>query len=72
MDQPCLDALYLTEDEFQIAHEQIREAAYHKWIDAGCPSDRELEFWLEAELEWVEYRYVPDRYASSDELHKCE
>lgn len=70
MDQPKLDALYLTEDEYQLARLQIGEAAYHKWLNDGCPCHRDLEFWLEAELEWVEFRYVPRRNAPDEELHE--
>lgn len=29
----------------------IRELAYYKWQNAGCPKEGELEFWLEAEKE---------------------
>ena len=30
--------------------DQIREAAYYKWLEAGCPSNGEANrFWVEAE-----------------------
>lgn len=62
--QPCLDRLVLTEAEKETARQSIRKSAYFKWQAAGCPEDGALSFWLEAELEWIEYYYVPDRYPS--------
>ena len=59
--QPCLDSLLLTEEELKIAKKKVQEMAYFKWQAAGCPEDDTLMFWLEAELEWIEYYYVPDR-----------
>ena len=70
MDHIPLEALFLTEEEYQTAHKQVREAAYYQWLSAGCPPYRELEFWLAAESEWVQFCYVPDRYATADELHQ--
>ena len=61
MEQPSLDSLLLNEDELQEARRQVQEMAYYKWQHAGCPDGQDLRFWLEAELEWVEYYYVPDR-----------
>lgn len=60
--QPSLDSLILTPDELHAAKEQVRRMAYLKWQAAGCPPNEALRFWLEAELEWIEYRYIPDRY----------
>lgn len=31
--------------------EKIKELAYYKWIDAGMPDGKDMEFWLEAEQE---------------------
>ena len=56
-----LESLMLTEDELKIAREQIRKSAYCKWQQAGCPLGDSLSFWRDAELEWIEYEYVPDR-----------
>jgi len=56
-----LESLELTEEELQIAKEQVRQIAYAKWQRAGCPPGDPLVFWREAELEWIEYEYVPDR-----------
>ena len=60
--RPCLDSLMLTENERQAAKEEIEVLAYFEWEKAGRPANASLKFWLEAELEWMEYRYVPDRY----------
>jgi hypothetical protein len=35
---------------------QVRERAYVLWDQAGRPSDRDLEFWLEAERQTEEER----------------
>lgn len=37
--------------DFEQARQQIRELAYQKWENAGCPEGRAEEFWLEAERE---------------------
>jgi hypothetical protein len=34
-----------------INHELISERARHRWQFAGCPSGRDLDFWLRAEAE---------------------
>ena len=60
--QLSLDLLLLTEDELQVARKQVRDMAYFKWQAAGRPSDGALTFWREAEREWINYHYVPDRY----------
>lgn len=31
--------------------EEIRDLAYQKWEDAGCPSGDGFDFWIEAERE---------------------
>ena len=61
--QLCLDSLLLTEDKLKAARKQVQEMAYYKWQAAGCPEDDTLAltFWREAEIEWIEYYYVPDR-----------
>ena len=40
--------------------------AYFKWQDAGSPDEDPIKFWREAELEWIEYYYVPDRYPDGE------
>ena len=59
--QPRLDQLLLTEKELELARNRVRELAYHKWQESGCPEGDELSFWQEAECEWIEYYYVPNR-----------
>lgn len=61
MSTTSLESLLLTEDELDEAKAQVEEAAYFKWLDAGCPQGVADEIWQEAELEWIEYCYVPDR-----------
>jgi hypothetical protein len=34
--------------------EQVRELAYRKWEEAGCPDGRDKEFWMAAEQELKE------------------
>lgn len=58
-----LDSLILTREELNIARSQVEEMAYYRWLYAGCPAGEDLRFWLEAELEWVGYRYCPHRFA---------
>jgi hypothetical protein len=56
-----LETLELTAEELKLAREQVRHMAYRKWQEAGCPPGDPLSFWKDAELEWIEYEYVPDR-----------
>lgn len=35
----------------------IRVDAYFRWQRAGCPDNRDLEFWLEAEKTYHERKY---------------
>ncbi len=63
---PTLDSLLLTKDELKAARKRVQEMAYARWQaagcpKAGCPEDDTQAFWREAELEWIEYYYVPDR-----------
>ncbi len=59
--QPSLEELLLTPEELEFARQQIQEMAYVKWEKAGSPHDGSNRFWNEAELEWIEYFYVPHR-----------
>lgn len=36
---------------YESVRQQIRELAYQKWEQAGCPWGRDKEFWVEAEKE---------------------
>jgi hypothetical protein len=62
MQNPRLNSLRLSEPQMRAAKLEIQVLAYCKWKEAGCPEKRSLDFWLEAETEWIEYRYVPQRY----------
>ena len=62
MQEPSLDSLLLTEEELRVACKQVEKLAYFKWQEAGSPEGHAHKFWREAELEWIEYWYVPDRY----------
>jgi hypothetical protein len=53
----------MDEEKRDAARRQIQDLAYNKWLDAGCPDDCGLQFWVEAEQEWINYYYTPDRYA---------
>ncbi len=57
-----IDNLILTPEERKDARHYVQEMAYSKWQAAGCPDNCALQFWTEAELEWIEYCYVPDRH----------
>lgn len=52
-----LVAACLTTEQFMDACEEaIRELAYQKWEEAGCPSGDGHDFWLDAEREVVAAR----------------
>ncbi|HJX11206.1 MAG TPA: DUF2934 domain-containing protein [Candidatus Binatia bacterium] len=57
---PTLETLELSPEELELSKEAVRKIAYFKWLDAGQP-EGELEFWLQAEQEWIEHNYVPHR-----------
>ncbi len=56
-----LENLELRPARLEAARDEIRRNAYFKWQAAGCPSEDPLRFWREAELEWIEFEYVPER-----------
>ncbi len=56
-----LDTLELTPEMLDSSREAVRKMAYFKWLDAGCPSGRDLDFWAEAERQWIGHCYVPNR-----------
>ena len=59
---PTLDSLLLSDDERAAARRDVEVMAFCKWQDAGCPENSAPHLWEQAELEWIEFRYVPDRY----------
>ena len=58
---PSLDTLMLTPQELKLARKKVQELAHQKWQQAGSPDGGDVDFWLEAEAEWIKYYYVPDR-----------
>lgn len=57
-----LENLELTPSQLELVRAVVQRQAYFKWLDAGCPQGREFDFWREAEREWIEHSYVPQRY----------
>lgn len=51
----------MTPEELASSKDAVRTRAYFSWLDAGYPDRRQLEFWIEAEREWIEHNYVPHR-----------
>lgn len=47
-----------------LAH--IREHAYYKWQEAGCPCSDGAEFWLAAEREFLDAHAMPDPSGTGD------
>lgn len=35
----------------KVSQEQIREAAYHKWLEDGAPHGKDQDYWYKAEEE---------------------
>lgn len=56
-----LETLEMTPEELQCSRDAVQKMAYGNWLNAGCPACREIDFWLEAEREWIEHNYVPHR-----------
>ncbi len=63
-----MDTLEPSEAELtaNVTYEEIAQLAYRYWDTAGRPTDREVDFWLQAEadLRWVRNR---DAKAGSDD-----
>ncbi len=56
-----LETLEMTAEELACCRDAVQKSAYLRWLDAGCPESGGLEFWLQAEREWIEKCYVPHR-----------
>ena len=56
-----LENLELSSEQLEFARSQVRESAYEKWRRAGSPPNDGVEYWLEAEREWISRKYVPWR-----------
>lgn len=61
-----LDTLELTPPELESSKDAVQKMAYFNWINAGCPDGQQLDSWLLAEREWIEYCYVPSRPCDGD------
>lgn len=61
-----LDNLYIVPEQRHECENEIRLRAYFNWLDAGCPQGRDVEFWLDAEREWIAFNYVPNRSGTTD------
>jgi len=56
-----LETLELRPEQYHASKEAIRRMAHAKWVEAGQPQGTQFEYWLQAEREWIEHCYVPDR-----------
>jgi hypothetical protein len=56
-----LESLELAPQELECCRDAVHTMAYFNWLDAGCPQDGQLDFWLRAERDWIENCYVPSR-----------
>lgn len=56
-----LETLELTPQKLESCKEAVHRMAYFNWLNAGCPSGNQLEFWVQAEQEWIQHNYVPHR-----------
>lgn len=61
-----LETLELTPEEIEHSKETVRQMAFSRWINAGCPRCDGREFWLQAERDWIEHCYVPHRFFEHD------
>ena len=56
-----LETLEMTPQERELCLEAVRKMAYRKWRDSGQPDSPALDYWLQAQREWIENYYVPHR-----------
>jgi hypothetical protein len=56
-----LETLEMTPQELVSCKDIVHRMAYFRWLDAGCPDRGQLEFWLDAQREWIARNYVPHR-----------
>lgn len=52
----CVPECQSPQQIMDACEEEIRELAYQKWEEAGCPSGEGFDFWLEAEQEVIAAR----------------
>lgn len=58
--------LELTVEQLRFCRAAVEQRAYFKWLDAGRPAGRDIEFWRAAEIEWMGTTYVPPRPFDGD------
>ena len=46
-----------------LKEDEIKVIAYRIWEDEGCPPERDVENWLEAEIIWEENHKIENRYS---------
>ena len=56
-----IESLQLSPEQLEYCRVQVRTLAFKKWQEAGCLAGRAVNYWLEAEAEWIGSCYVPDR-----------
>lgn len=61
-----LETLEIAPQDLPAVREEIQRMAYFKWIQAGRPEGEPLEFWKQAERDWIEQKYVPHRPLDGD------
>lgn len=52
----CVSECQSPQQIMDACEEEIRELAYLKWEEAGCPSGEGFDFWVEAEREVIAAR----------------
>ncbi len=56
-----LETLDIPPDELELVREVVRRMAYQRWHEAGCPNCDGVQFWSDAEQEWIARYYIPRR-----------
>ena len=68
-----LETLELRPEQYHASKSAIRRMAHAKWMEAGQPQGAQFDYWLQAEREWIEHCYVPDRTPFRASLNRsCE
>ena len=56
-----LETLDLGAEQLSQCQDAVRQLAYTKWSKQDARPGMNLDFWLEAEREWISHCYVPNR-----------
>jgi hypothetical protein len=56
-----LENIELSAEQRDSARCQVREWAFERWRSDGSPPGDGIQYWLEAEQEWISHNYVPPR-----------